>query len=346
MRRGFLTGALASLFVSALAAQDMAVATVRLERTEPISSHKLDRIIKTIEQQQGRTLTMAEKKAVLNQLIDEVIILQAAEADSKVSVSPADIEEAGMTLLSQQLALLGYLPPGAVLTDKQQYRQVVEEQGISVEEYEKTVHDQLLVERYIALNNEETFKSIPPATEEELSSEYQRRLSEFVIKDSVWFSHIFFDTTGSSGSEESGAKSEKAREVYNRLINTSATFEELVISESEDLDFRVRGKSVGPVMAGDEVVDQLYGSEFIASIFDLEVGEVSKVLKSNLGYHIVKITEKKPAQLLPEDNSEVRSYLKNVIYAAQYQKVFDRVAREAIAGLKERATINYFGDYK
>ncbi|VDB00522.1 hypothetical protein S1OALGB6SA_1604 [Olavius algarvensis spirochete endosymbiont] len=345
MKRNFLTGALASLVIFGSAAQDMAVATVRLEKTEPISGHQLDKTIQVIEQQQSRALTTEEKKVVLDQLIDQVILLQAAASDKKVNVSDAEVEQAGMALLSQQLIVLGYIPPGAVLTDKEQYRQVVEEQGISLEEYEETVRDQLLVEKYISLNNEETLKSIPAPTEESLSNEYQRRLSEFLIKDSVWFNHIFFDTS-ESDPEGSRAKNEKAKNTYNRLINSSATFEELVISESEDEVSKFRGGIIGPVMAGDEIADQLYGSEFIANIFSLKVGEISKVLKSNLGYHIVQIAEKKPAQLLPENDSEVRSYLEKVVYAAQYQEVFERVAQVTIAELRKRATINYFGDYK
>jgi len=345
MKETFLTVALVFFVVFIAAAQDMAVATVKLEKTEPISGQQLDRTIQAIEQQEGRSLTMAERKSILNQLIDQVIVLQAAESDKKVSVSDGEVEQTGIALLSQQLTILGYLPPGAVLTDREQYRQVVEEQGISVEEYEGNVRKQLLAEKYITLNNEEAFKSIPAATEEELSSEYQLRLEEFVIKDSVWFKHIFFDTSDSSP-EESGAKNEKAKEVYNRLINTSATFEELVLSESEDEVSKTRGGQIGPVMAKDEVADQLYGSEFIANIFSLEVGETSRVLKSNVGYHIVQITEKKPAQLLPKDDEEVRSYLERIIHATHYQEVFDRVTQATIAELKKRATINYFGDYR
>jgi len=345
MRKSILTGALAFLVFSTATAQDMAVATVRLEKTEPISGRQLEITIQAIEQQEGRSLTMREKKVVLDQLIDQAIILQAAEADKKVSVSDAEVEQAGMMLLSQQLVFGGYLPPGAVLTDKEQYHQVVEEQGISVEEYEENVRKQLLAEKYITMNNEEAFKSIPAATEEKLSNEYQRRLNEFLMKDSVWFNHIFFDTSDSNP-EESKIKNEKAREVYNRLINSSATFEELVIAESEDEVSKIRGGRVGPVMAGDDVVDQLYGSEFIASIFSLEVGEISEVLKSNVGYHIVQIAEKKPAQLLSKDDEEVISYLEGIIYAAQYQEVFVRVTQTTVEELRKRATITYFGDYK
>jgi len=345
MRKSLLTGVLVFFVVSAAATQDMAVATVKLEKTEPISEYQLNEMIQAIEQMEGRHLTMEEKKVVLNQLIDQAIVLQAAEFDKQMHVSDTEVEDAGIMLLSQQLSEAGVLPPGAILTDKEQYRQIVEEQGISVEEYEKNVRKQLLAEKYITLKNAEVFRSISAATEEELSSEYQRRVQEFVIKDSVWFNHIFFDTSDSNP-EESMAKNEKAKAVYNRLINTSATFEDLVISESEDEVSKVKGGVVGPVMVEDEIANQIYGSEFIASVFSMEEGETSRVLKSNIGYHIVQITEKKPAQLLPENDAEVRAYLERVIYAAHYQEALEKVTKTTIAELRERATINYFGDYK
>jgi hypothetical protein len=48
--------------VTLLGAQNMAVATVRLEKTEPISGAQLNETVALLEQQQGRALTAAEKK--------------------------------------------------------------------------------------------------------------------------------------------------------------------------------------------------------------------------------------------------------------------------------------------
>ena len=70
MRKSLFFIALILSVAVSLAAQDMAVATVRLEKTEPISGRQLEQTIQAIEQQQGRSLTAAEKKEVLDQLID------------------------------------------------------------------------------------------------------------------------------------------------------------------------------------------------------------------------------------------------------------------------------------
>jgi parvulin-like peptidyl-prolyl isomerase len=345
MRKSLFTIALVILAAASLTAQDMAVATVRLEKTEPISGNQLDQTILAVEQQQGRALSDVEKKEILNQLIDQALVIQAAEADRNVIVTDEEVEQAGMRLLSQQLQAMGAIPPGAVLTDEVQYKQVVEQQGVSIQEYEKTVRNQLLAEKYITSSNQAVFQAIGPASEEELNAEYQRRVSEFVVSDSVWFNHIFFETQGASPADVRG-KEQKAREVYRRLMNSSATFAELVASESEDSVSKSRGGLIGPVMKGDAVAEQLYGIDFMNKLYLMNVGGISDVLKSNVGYHVVQITEKKAAQLLPKDDNEVRSYLEQIIYAAKYQRIFDEATQTVVAALRERATINYFGDYR
>ena len=328
-----------------LAAQDMAVATVRLEKTEPVSGQQLEKTIQAIEQQQGRSLSNEDKKAVLDQMIDQVLVIQAAEADKNLQISDEEVEQAGMRLLSQQLQSMGAIPPGAQLTDKQQYKQVVEQQGISIEEYESTIRNQLLAEKFITSSDPASFQAIGPASADELNAEYQRRVSEFVVSDSVWFNHIFFNIKDLSPAD-ARAKYESAQEVHRRLMNTSVTFAELVASESEDNVSKGRGGLIGPVMKGDAVAEQLYGNDFMSKLFTMNVGDVSDVMKSNVGYHILQITEKKAAQLLPKDDPEVRSYLEQILYAAKYQQTFDEVTQKTIAGLRDRATINYFGEYR
>lgn len=334
-----------SLIAVRLFAQDMAVATVRFMRTEPISGKQLNRMIENLELQQGRKLTLEEKKTVLDTLIDQMLINQAAEADRNLKVNDEEVEQAGIRLISQQLTSVGALPPGALLTDKTQYKQFIERQGITFKEFEDTVRKQLLTEKYITSKGKDKFQSIKPPTEDELSTEYQKRVQEFVVSDSVWFNQIFF-TTRSLSPAEVEKKHVKAREVHRRLVNSSATFTDMVASESEDEASKARGGLIGPVMKGDELAEQLYGKEFVNAVFRLQVDVLSSVLKSKVGYHIIKITEKKAAQLLPKDSSEVKSYLQQLVFAQKYQKVFDEVAIELVEDLRSRSTINYFGEYK
>ena len=326
-------------------AQDMAVATVRLEKTKPIFGKQLDKAIALVEMQQGKKLSISEKKKVLEQLVSQVLVVQAADADRSVTVNNDDIRTAAMGFVSQQLQAVGAIPAGAILTDTSQYKQMIEQQGMTVEEYEKNVRNQLLIEKYITSKNQAAFQAIKQPTVREIEAEYQRRISEFVVSDTVWFNQVFFDTSN-AGKEKKAEKFKQAREAHRRLVNSSVTFTELIDSESENETSRRQGGIVGPIRKGDKLTEQLYGSRFLDKVFDLRVGEVSSVLESNAGYHIVKITEKKTAQLLSKDDPQVRQYLERLLYAKKYQLTFDRVSEEVIAELKKKATIKYFGDYK
>ena len=334
-----------SIILLDLGAQDMAVATVRYKKTEPVSGRQLNETIELLEQQQGRKLTEEERKDILEKMIDQILVLQAAEADRTITVTDAEVETAGIRLISQQLMVQGALPEGAVLTDKVQYKQIVESQGITLKEYEDTIRKQLLTEKYITSSNKDVFQSIGSASEAEINAEYQRRTAEFAISDSVWFNHIFFNTMNATP-QEIQEKQSKAQDVYRQLVNTSTTFADLVASESEDEVSKARGGQIGPLMLGDPTAEQLYGTDFIDSVFALRVKDTSKVLKSNVGYHILQITEKKAAQLLPKEDPEVRSYLEQIIYARKFQNELLTISNAIVSELRSKSTINYFGEYR
>lgn len=345
MKKIFITFVIFCIVGLIVMGQDMAVATIRYQRTEPVSGRQLNEMIELLEQQQGRKLSLKERKAVLEKLIDQMLMVQAAEADRTITVSKSEAEEAALRLLSTQLTNVGALPPGAVLTDKLQYKQVIERQGLTVADFEANVRKQLLVEKYITTKGKEDFQSIAPATEEDINNEYQKRVQEFVVSDSVWFKQIYFNTR-SLKPDEISSKRNKAQEVHRRLINTSATFADLVLSESEDDVSKARSGLIGPVMKGDEVAEKIYGSDFVDKIFAMDMEETSGVLQSKIGYHIVQISEKKAAQLLPKDSSEVLTYLQQIIFARRYQEKFDEISAEILSDIREKSTINYFGDYK
>lgn len=333
------------LLAASLWAQDMAVATVRLHKTEPIFKSQLNETIAALEQGQGRSLTEEEKKQILDQMIDQKLVVQAAEADHSISLGEEEIFQAATQIISQQLQSVGAIPQGAVLTDRMQMRQVIEQQGGNYDEFMKTVREQLLSEKYITTVRQADFQNIGRPTSSELEAEYQKNIKNFAISNTVWFDQIFFKTYQCTP-EEARAKGVQAREVYRQLMNTSATFEDLVAEYSEDEVSKARGGRVGPVMKGDATVDQLYGSEFMGRIFAMEINEISDVMQSNVGYHIIRMKEKRAAQLLPMDDPEVKSFLEQVIFAEKYQIKFAQVTKEIVESLRDQASIVYTGEYR
>jgi peptidyl-prolyl cis-trans isomerase SurA len=65
--------------------------------------------------------------------------------------------------------------------------------------------------------------------------------------------------------------------------------------------------------------------EFDEAAFNLNVGQVSKVVKTNFGYHIIKVTDKKPYPTLEDDKDNLKKIFKQTRYQAEYDSLIARL---------------------
>ena len=70
-------------------------------------------------------------------------------------------------------------------------------------------------------------------------------------------------------------------------------------------------------------------------VFDLKEGELSGIIQTNLGYHIFKVEEKKPARTL--SISEARRDIEEAVFR---EKIEQRV-KDWVEGLKKHAYIAF-----
>src|SRR5690606_32541157 len=106
--------------------------------------------------------------------------------------------------------------------------------------------------------------------------------------------------------EDSVANSDnRIQEIYKKL-NQGEDFEALAKQFSEDTNSASKGGLLSPFTAG-----QLSSQAFEEVVFSLEdIGDVSKPFKSNFGWHIVKLYDKKPVEsfqnLKPQLEAQVK----------------------------------------
>ncbi len=145
-------------------------------------------------------------------------------------------------------------------------------------------------------------------SEDAVKTFYQANPSKFEQPEMVRASHILLLTKDQAGAELSAEKKEakhKQMEDILKRAKAGEDFAKLAKEYSEDPGSKdsggeytfPRGKMV---------------PEFEAAAFSLQTNQVSDIITTQFGYHIIKLSEKIPAKKieLEKVNSEIRDYLK------------------------------------
>ena len=156
--------------------------------------------------------------------------------------------------------------------------------------------------------------------EAELRRFYDEHLSLFMTAEEVRASHIL---KAPKRGEQRAEAYEELRKLRDQLLK-GADFDALAKAHSDkaeehiDLGFFKRGE---------------LAEEFEAVAFSLEVGEISPVFISPFGYHLMKLTERKPS--VPRPFDEARADVEQQVRDLQRQ---ERV-RKLVEELQSRAAI-------
>ena len=149
---------------------------------------------------------------------------------------------------------------------------------------------QIMIGRLLERIREETAGSV---SEESISSFYQSNRASFAQPQSWRASHILAADL---------ATAEKALE----RVKNGESFAQVAQGLSTDPS-KARGGDIGFFAKGQVI------PEFESACRDLKPGEVSKVVKSSLGYHVIQLTEYRPARerTLEESRDPIRQLLQN-----------------------------------
>jgi peptidyl-prolyl cis-trans isomerase SurA len=134
-------------------------------------------------------------------------------------------------------------------------------------------------------------------------------------------SHILVSFNTPEGTVDSARALLRIDSVMTKLKN-GEDFAELAMTYSDDTGSKPNGGDLGYFERRQMV------KEFDETAFSLNVGEVSGIVKTAYGYHIIKVTDKKPYPSLEEEKEN----LKKIFKQTRYQAVLDTL----IANLKTK----------
>ena len=320
---------------------DKPVAIVKLTRTDVISKKKLDYNISLYENQTSRELGLEEKKQVLDTLINQMLVFQAAERDN-VTVSDEQVLQVGMNQLMQQL--------GRQVTESQ-YRQIIKEQtGMDYDIYKEEIRKQLILEKYVTEKKRDFIMRTATPSADEIQLFYQQNEAKFLNPEMVRISHIFFAAKGLDSTQKA-EKRDQAQQVLQQLNSGSSSFSQLVREYSEDKNSIVRDGDLGSFMDRGEQNIAVFGKDFINAVFDMSTENEIKLLESTQGFHIVKVTQHRDKRFLelddpvsPVQTQTVREYIRNFLGMQKQQQAFQIAAKDVVDSLVEEAEIQRFPD--
>ena len=126
---------------------------------------------------------------------------------------------------------------------------------------------------------------VPPA---DVDRTYKNNADQYTTPEQVRASHILLKTEG----KDDAAVKTKAEEVLKQA-KSGADFAELAKKNSEDESNAKQGGDLDYFARGRMVPD------FDQAVFAMEPGQISDLVKTQYGYHIIKLVDKKPSVTRP-----------------------------------------------
>lgn len=227
-----------------------------------------DIVLRNRQQYSQPDQVAALRDQVLTELVNQKILLAAAEADTNIVVEDRQVDQTLDERINQ------------VQQDLGGEERLVEYYGKPIRqirrEFRKQVRDNLMVERLRQYN-----MSGVSVTKNEVDDFFNKNKANLpTLPERIHLAHLLIPIEPTEeATEEAKAKADS---LFNMLL-TGTDFDQLAIENSDDRASGAKGGLLGTTQRGDLV------PEYEEVAFGLEEGEVSSPVRSRFGYHIIRL---------------------------------------------------------
>ena len=145
-------------------------------------------------------------------------------------------------------------------------------------------------------------------TDKMIDDEYNKLVASLKDKEEVKASHILVDT-------EDKAKAAKKK------LNKGTKFADVVKEFSTDAATKASGGTIGYFTQGQLV------PEFEKKAFEMKIGEISEPVKTQFGWHIIKLEDKRKAKIPTKD--EAKQSISGKLNREVLEKFFEDLSKKA-----------------
>src|SRR3954465_2881199 len=181
--------------------------------------------------------------------------------------------------------------------------------------------------KYAVIDSNKVESSVQ-VTPDDLRSYYNEHREQYRMPEQAKVSHILIKTplSGPDGKvdEKGAAEAQRRAEDLLKQVKSGANFEELAKKYSEDPGSAKQGGSLGWIGRGQTV------PEFEKTAYSLPKGQISDLIKSSYGFHIIRVDDKQEAHVKSLD--EVKGGIEPNL---KHQKGLQLAQRQAESLLKD-----------
>lgn len=285
--------------------------------------------LQTNRQPRSESELLELQREILDQMVSDQLFLIAAKKDTTINVRPEEIEQA---LDDRVAAIANNFPSQA------DFIAALDDEGLTLRELRKRfrseIENQLIKQRYI----QQKLQSVSISRHE--VEQFYRRFKDSIPDqpEGAKLSHILLTIQPSQAVEDS------VKTIAERLrdsIMAGAEFAR-ISSQYSSMGAGENGGDLGYV-ARDDVVE-----EFARAAFNLDIGQVSGVVRTRYGYHVIKCEGKRDDRLKlrhlllsvlpsPQDTARTAQLADSLLQAARNGDSFEEMAKVFSADNETRA---------
>ncbi len=342
MKKILVAGFITILSITSIFAQSdlQPLATVKLHKTESITLKQLKERVAMFEKQTGQAnFTVEQKKEILDTLINETLLFQAA---SKTGMTLTD------SLIDQIFvqsipSLFGIQVTEQQLVDlvRQQYNMTLDQYfldnaGMSAKEYKKNLAKNAMSQQYVLSVKEAQLREQAVPTDAEIRSYYDMNKANLVQTDVLEFFLVVVPKNNNSADAKN-----RANEIRTDLRSGKVTEEELKLKTTNQADSEYL---VGvQYMAKDPTAAQQLGMDYakFAELFTKNAGYTTDVTETATDYQFFMIKDVHEAKMLKLDDLVQPGTTTTV-----YEYIREGLSQQKLAGAAQIAVEEVVADLR
>ena len=278
---------------------------------EAVTKADFDRLIKNMELRANQPVPAERRDEVyrkaLEQLVTYTVLSQETRA-RQVSATDAEVE-------SGVKQMRGQFP------SDEAFKEALEARGMTLDKLKADTRIDISINKMV----EAEVSSAAPPTDVQVREFYDKNPDKFKQEESIRASHILFRVDENADAATKKKTMDQAQSVLKQA-RAGADFGELAKKHSAD----------GSAQQGGDLNFFTHGQmvpAFDQAAFALKTGEISDIVTTQFGYHIIKVTDRKAAEMVPFE--QVSDRIKEFLTEQQKQQKADAF----IQSLKQKAKI-------